>query len=123
METTDTIQQSNSEVDNYINMFDGETKVRLLRLREIITSEAPDAVESFTYGLVGYKLKGKPLVYFGGFKAHIGFYATPNGHEAFADDFSRYVQGKGSVQLPLTEPLPEDLIKRVVEYRKEQINQ
>lgn len=84
---------------------------------QIIRAVAPDAVESFSYGLVGYKRNGKPLVYFGGFAHHIGFYATPNGHEAFREEFAKYVQGKGSVQLPLDQPLPEDLIKRVVEYR------
>lgn len=110
-----------SEVDDYISGFDVEVRSRLLRMREIITTEAPEASEAVSYGLVGYKLNGKPLVYFGGFKAHIGFYATPNGHEAFADEFAKYVQGKGSVQLPLTEQLPEDLVRRVVKYRKEQV--
>lgn len=108
-------------VDEYINTFDGEVKSRLLRMREIVTSTVPDAVEGFSYGLVGYKLNGKPLVYFGGFKSHIGFYATPNGHEKFAEEFSKYVQGKGSVQLPLSDPLPDELITRVVTYRKEQV--
>jgi len=107
-------------VQEYINKFDGEVKNRLLQLRELIRSESPDAVEAFSYGLVGYKRNGKPLVYFGGFKNHIGFYATPNGHEAFAKEFEKYKQGKGSVQLPLTEPLPVDLIKRVVRYRNQQ---
>lgn len=109
-----------NNVEEYINQFDGEIKSRLLTMRELIKAEAPDSVESFTYGLVGYKRNGKPLVYFGGFKNHVGFYATPNGHEAFADDFAKYKQGKGSVQFPITEPLPIDLIKRVVQYRNQQ---
>ncbi len=109
-----------SDVDAYINQFDGEVKLRLLELRKLVKAESPDAVEGFSYGLVGYKKNGKPLVYFGGFKSHIGFYATPNGHEAFADDFAKYKQGKGSVQFPLTEPLPIDLIRRVVSYRNQQ---
>lgn len=62
-----------SEVDEYINKYDGEVKARLIRLRELITTEAPNAVEGFSYGLVGYKLHGKPLVYFGGFKATLDF--------------------------------------------------
>jgi uncharacterized protein YdhG (YjbR/CyaY superfamily) len=64
-----------------------------------------------------YKLHKKPLVYFAGYDRHVGFYATPNGHEAFADEFGRYPQGKGSVQFPHTEPLPLDLVRRVVEFR------
>lgn len=105
-------------VDEYIDSFDGDVKARLVQLRQLVTDEAPEAAEAISYGIVGYKLNGKPLVYFAGFKHHIGFYATPNGHEAFAEDFAKYKQGKGSVQFPLDQPLPVDLIKRVVQYRK-----
>lgn len=105
-------------VDEYINAFDEPVRSRLVRMREIVRGEAPEAEESFSYGLVGYKLNKKLLVYFGGFARHIGFYATPNGHEAFAKEFALYKQGKGSVQFPLSEELPLDLIARVVRYRK-----
>ncbi len=108
-------------VAQYINQFDGETLERLVKMRALIMAEAPDAEESLSYGLVGYKLHGKPLVYFGGFANHIGFYATPNGHEAFAEEFSKYKQGKGSVQFPLSQELPVDLIRRVVTYRLERL--
>lgn len=107
-------------VDEYIDGFEGEAKARLLRLRELVKSTAPDATEAMSYGLVGYKRNCKPLIYFGGFARHIGFYATPNGHEAFAEEFANYKQGKGSVQLPLDQPLPEALIARVVKYRNKQ---
>jgi uncharacterized protein YdhG (YjbR/CyaY superfamily) len=107
----------NNEVDSYLARFSGEARQRMDGIRELIHKASPDAVEAISYGLVGYKRNGKPLVYFGGFENHIGFYATPNGHEAFADEFAKYKQGKGSVQLPLNQPLPADLIKRVVEYR------
>lgn len=110
-----------STVDEYINQFDGEVKARLLQVRELVQAEVPEATESISYGLIGYKLNKEPLVYFGGFQNHIGLYAAPNGHEAFAEDFSKYKQGKGSVQFPLTQPLPIDLIQRVVAYRKEQV--
>lgn len=109
------------DVDSYINQFDGVVRERLGQMRALVRVEAPKAEESFSYGLVGYKLNGKPLVYFGGFKNHVGFYATPNGHEAFADEFAKYKQGKGSVQFPLDQPLPIDLIKRVIEYRKRRL--
>lgn len=108
-------------VDEYIERFEGEAKARLLRMRQIVKEEAPDAFEDLSYGLVAYKLNGKPLVYFGGFSAHIGFYATPNGHAAFADDFAQYKQGKGSVQFPLDQPLPDALVRRVVQFRVSQL--
>lgn len=111
------------DVTSYLDKFDGEARVRLDTMREIITSTAPEAVESFSYGLVGYKLRGKPLVYFGGYAKHTGFYAVPTTHEAFRDEFSKYKQGKGSVQFPLDQPLPVDLVKRAVLYRIEQLTQ
>lgn len=109
------------DVESYLGQFDGELRRRLDAVREAIRAEAPDAIEAFSYGLVGYKLAGKPLVYFGGFAHYVGFYATPNGHEAFKEEFAPYKQGKGSVQLPLDQPLPIDLIKRVVAFRKDQV--
>jgi uncharacterized protein YdhG (YjbR/CyaY superfamily) len=104
-------------VDEYLAGFEGDVRARLETMRETIRAAAPDAVESMAYGMPAYKLDKKPLVYFAGYAGHVGFYATPNGHEAFAEDFARYEQGKGSVQFPLTEPLPVDLVRRAVEFR------
>lgn len=115
-------KQQPADVNEYINSFSGETKTRLEQLRALVTAQVPDAQEGVMYGLVGYKLHGKPLVYFGGFEHHIGFYATPTGHEAFKDDLAKYKQGKGSVQFPLDQPLPLDLVKRMVIFRRDSIN-
>lgn len=92
-------------------------------MRQIILEEAPQAVESIAYGITAYTLNKKPLVYFAGYAGRVGFYSTPNGHEAFAEEFSKYKQGKGSVQFPHDQPLPTDLIRRVVRYRLEQVSQ
>lgn len=115
-------KQQPATVDEYIGSFSGEAKARLEQLRTLIAAEVPDAQEGIMYGLVGYKLRGKPLVYFGGFEHHIGFYATPHGHEAFKDDLAKYKQGKGSVQFPLSQPLPIDLVKRMVMFRRDTLN-
>lgn len=109
------------DVQNYLDQFPDETRQRLVAMREMVRERCPRAVEAMNYGLIGYKLNGHPLVYFGGFKGHVGLYATPNGHEAFAAEFARYVQGKGSVQLPLAESLPVDLIARVIAHRVETV--
>jgi len=104
-------------VDEYIKTFSLETQTILENIRVIIKNNAPDALESISYGMPGYKLNGKPLVYFAAFKNHIGFYATPSGHTTFAKELSVYKQGKGSVQFPLHQSIPYDLISEIVAFR------
>lgn len=104
----------------YLSQFSGEVAVRLEVCRKIILDASPNIEEGISYGMPAYKLNGKPLVYFAGYKNHIGFYATPTGHSAFAEELKSYKQGKGSVQFPLTQPLPADLIRRIVEFRVEE---
>jgi len=108
-------------VDEYIQTFPKETQKKLLRIRKIIRDKAPGAVEGISYGMPAYKLKGKPLLYFGGFRNHIGFFATPSGHAAFAEELSGYKHGKGSVQFPLDKPVPYDLTGQIVEFRVQEI--
>lgn len=108
-------------VDEYLGSFPPEVKGKLEQIRAIIKTNAPEAEETISYGMPAYKLKKKPLIYFAGYKNHIGLYATPSGHEAFQEELSIYKQGKGSVQLPLTEPLPLNLIKRIVVFRRESV--
>jgi len=109
------------EVDDYISGFPENTKNILIKIREIIVRTAPGAVESFAYKMPSYKLKGKPLIYFAGYDNHIGLYATPSGHEAFEKELLVYKRGKGSVRFPLNQPIPYDLIERIVRYRCEEI--
>ena len=104
-------------VDEYIQGFPEEVQKLLNEIRRTILEKAPEAVEGISYGMPAYKVNGRPLVYFAGFKKHIGFYATPAGHRAFDKELSNYKQGKGSVQFPLDKPIPFDLIGRMVEFR------
>jgi uncharacterized protein YdhG (YjbR/CyaY superfamily) len=90
------------------------------QIRKTILENAPEAEESISYGMPAYKLYKKPLVYFAAYENHIGFYATPSGHEAFSTELSQYKQGKGSVQFPINKPLPIELIKRIVLFRVEE---
>jgi uncharacterized protein YdhG (YjbR/CyaY superfamily) len=104
-------------VEAYIATFPPEVQERLRQVRATVKASAPDAAEMIAYGMPAYKLNGKPLVYFAGYANHLGFYATPTGHEAFSEELSRYKQGKGSVQFPLAEPTPLDLIARIVKFK------
>lgn len=108
-----------NEVEIYIKSFPEEVQEKLLEIRKIIFSTAPHVMEKISYGMPGFFLNSKPLVYFAAYKNHIGFYATTNGHEKFAEELSIYKQGKGSVQFPLNKEIPFDLIRRIVEFRKE----
>ncbi len=109
-------------VDDYILFFPEDTQALLNKVRAIIKENAPEAVESISYQMPAYKLNGKPLVYFAGYEKHIGFYATPTGHEQFAKELAKYKQGKGSVQFPLDKPIPFSLIARIVKFRVKENN-
>ncbi len=105
-----------ASVDEYIASFAGETRARLERLRELVREEAPQAEEKISYGMPGFRLKGM-LVWFAGFAHHIGFYPGASGIAAFEHELGPYSYAKGSLQLPLDEPLPIDLIRRIVRFR------
>lgn len=104
-------------VEEYIAAFPTTVAERLTQLRNMVLQEAPDAQEGISYGMPAYKLNGKPLVYFAAFANHIGVYATPSGHAHFAQELSGYKQGKGSVQFPLSQPLPMPLITDMVRFK------
>ncbi len=103
-------------VDEYIDAFPKEVQQLLNEVRQTIKKAAPAAEELISYAMPAYKLNSA-LVYFAGYKNHIGFYATPTGHKAFKKELSNYKEGKGSVQFPIDEPLPLSLITRIVKFR------
>ena len=105
------------DIDGYIQTFPKETQKLLKRIRTAIRKIAPGAEEGISYGMPVFKINGKPLVYFAAFKDHIGFYALPTGHSEFADKLAKYKHGKGSVQFPLDNSLPLDLIRRITQFR------
>ena len=103
-------------IDDYIAGFPQEVQQKLEKIRETIRDAAPDAVEKISYQMPTFALEGN-LVHFAAFKHHIGFYPAPRGIEAFQEELSAYEGGKGSVQFPLDEPIPYDLISRIVAFR------
>jgi len=106
-----------NSIDEYIAGFPPETQKVLEEMRALIRASAPGATESISYAIPTFDLNGRHLVHFAGYKTHIGFYPVPSGLEAFKEDLMPYKQGKGSVQFPLGQPLPTDLIRRIVEFR------
>lgn len=109
-------------IDEYISEFPPEVQERLQEVRRLVHETAPDAVETISYAIPTFDYKGKHLVHFGGFANHIGFYPTPSGMEQFDEELAKYKRGKGSAQLPLSKPLPADLIREIVRFRLAKID-
>jgi uncharacterized protein YdhG (YjbR/CyaY superfamily) len=103
-------------IDEYITFQTPEVQILLEQMRQTVNNAAPEAEEVISYNMPAFKYHGM-LVYFSVYKNHIGFYATPNGHKEFQEELSVYKQGKGSVQFPLSKPLPLDLITKIVKFR------
>ncbi len=105
-----------SSVDNYIAGFQPPTSTMLKQLRRIIRQAAPQAEEKLSYGMPYYNLKGR-LVYFAAHKDHIGLYPMKSGIKAFENELKNYHTSAGTIQFPLDTPLPEALIKKIIEFR------
>jgi uncharacterized protein YdhG (YjbR/CyaY superfamily) len=103
-------------IDDYISSFPKDIAVTLKEMRKIIREAAPQAEEVISYGMPAFKLQGI-LVYFAGYKGHIGFYPTGSGIKAFKSELDKYKTSPGTVQFPLDKPLPKSLIKRMVKFR------
>jgi uncharacterized protein YdhG (YjbR/CyaY superfamily) len=104
-------------IDDYISGFPEDVQHLLTQVRETVRQEAPDAEETISYAMPTFRYAGKVLVHFAAFKNHIGFYATPSGHTGFEEELSAYKSGKGSVQFPIDQPMPLELIARIVRFR------
>lgn len=104
-------------IDAYIQTFPKDVQTILQKVRKTIQEAAPDAVETISYQMPTFKLNGKGLVYFAAYEKHIGFYPIPSGMKAFEKQLAPYKQGKGSVQFPIDQPIPYDLVRRIVVFR------
>ncbi len=110
-------QSTTKTIDEYIAGFPRETQKVLKAVRTLIGKSAPGATETISYAIPTFDLNGRHLVHFAGFAKHIGFYPTPGGIAAFKKELGPYKTAKGSVQFPLDQPMPTDLIRRIVEFR------
>jgi len=105
-----------NSIDEYISDFPADIQEILQQVRRTVQQAAPEAQETISYAMPTFTLHGN-LVHFAAFKNHIGFYPTPSGVEEFKQRLSVYKGAKGSVQFPLNQPIPYDLIKAIVLYR------
>lgn len=108
-------------IDDYIASFPREVQEILQKIRLSIRRLVPNAVETISYGIPTFKLNGKNLVHFGGFKDHVSIFPTSSGVAAFKKELSNYKISKGTIQFPLDKPIPYSLITRIVRFRIKEI--
>jgi len=105
------------DVDAFIKASPKEAQAKLKQLRVIIKDTAPKADESIGYGMPAYKLNGKWLAGFAGYRKHIGFYGMTYLSSDEKKGLGDYETSKGTIRFPLDEPLPENLIKKILKAR------
>ena len=108
-----------NNIDEYIEGFPHDVQKLLKQMRTTIRKAAPEAEETINYAVPTFKLNGN-LVHFAAFKKHIGFYPAPAGIEAFKQEVAPFEAGKGSLQFPFDQPLPLELITKIVKFRVKQ---
>lgn len=103
-------------IDEYISGFPPQVQKILEKIRRTIRKAAPKAQEVISYQIPSFKLNGY-LVHFAAYQSHIGLYPAPRGVAGFKDDLALYQTGKGTLRFPLDQPIPYELITRVVKFR------
>lgn len=105
-----------SSIDEYIATFPAEIQKLLQEIRATIRAAAPEATEKISYQMPTFAQHGN-LIHFAAFKHHIGMYPAPSGIEAFQAELAPYAGAKGSIRLPLDQPIPHELISKIVKFR------
>lgn len=109
------------KIEAYIQQFDQGTQIKLFELTKLLRQLMPDAIETFSYQMPTFKVK-KNIIHFAVFKNHIGIYPGPEAIVKFSDEIQSYVHSKGSIQIPINEPLPLGLIQEIVKYNLDYYN-
>jgi len=102
-------------VEEYIAGFPPAVQEVLRAVRRTILAAVPGGEETISYQIPTVTLHGKPVVHYAGWARHVSLYPVPRGDEDFEHRVAPYLSGKGTVKLPLSEPVPHDLVRRQVE--------
>jgi len=111
-----TNNSNSNDIDMYISKFEDNLQSILQTLRLTIQHAAPDAKETISYQMPTFTQNGI-LVHFAAYKNHIGFYPGSSGVEAFKSELTAYKYSKGAIQFPIEQPLPFDIITKIVVFR------
>lgn len=106
-----------NNIDEYIQQYPKSIQEILTKIRQIVIELAPQATETISYQIPTFKLGKRNLVHFGAYKNFVSFYPTPSALIAFSKELAQYKTSKGAVRFQLDEPIPYDLIKKMVRFR------
>ncbi|HSL44087.1 MAG TPA: DUF1801 domain-containing protein [Anaerolineales bacterium] len=109
-------QTAPNTIDAYMEGFPADVQKILQKIRRTIKRAAPEAEEAISYNMPTFKLRGHYLIYFAAYKKHIALYPVPTGSKEFNAKVSAYQTGKGTLQFPLDQPIPYELITEIVEF-------
>lgn len=108
-----------ANIDDYLASVPPESQLILGEIRKLIQAKVPSATETISYQLPAFKLS-RTFIYFAAFKKHIGIYPPVNGNKALINALVPYAGEKGNLKFPLNQPMPYELIGRVVVALAEQ---
>ncbi len=103
-------------IDDYLQTVGSEGRARLEAIRQLVTEEVPGVTEAVSYGIPTFRLAGKNFLHMAAYKKHVGLYGAST-MAPLAAELERYRTGKGTLQFPLSDPLPLELIRRIVSLR------
>jgi uncharacterized protein YdhG (YjbR/CyaY superfamily) len=116
--TSESKKQKPKDIDSYLAAQPAPYREVLAAIRETVHAAVPEASEAFVYGVPGFKLGGKPLACYAGFKKHCGFYPMSAAVlRAFADELTKYETSEGTIRFTPDSPLPKALVRRLVKAR------
>jgi uncharacterized protein YdhG (YjbR/CyaY superfamily) len=84
-------------------------------VRRAIRRAVPQAGEKISYGMATFTIEGKPLIYYAGWKNHVGLYPVPTGDPAFEEAIGPYRRAKDTVRFPINRPVPLELVAEITE--------
>lgn len=108
-----------TNIDEYIANFPPQVQTILQKIRQIIHQTVPQATESIAYGIPTFR-QPKNLIHFAAYKHHLSLYPIPHGDSEFMQAISPHIKGKGTLQFPFNQPIPWNLIKKIIQLRTAQ---
>jgi uncharacterized protein YdhG (YjbR/CyaY superfamily) len=108
-------------IDTYLETVTPQQKEALERIRTIVQQAVPNAEETISYGMPAFKYNGQPLVYYAAFKDHMSLFPTSGPTKVLKDKLQAFTVSKGTIQFTLEKPLPEALIREILDVRLTEI--